>query len=116
MKTKTLLTVWLPRVLAIACIIFFGLFSLDVFSVDTSVSENIVGFLIQNIPTALLIIALVFAWKKPVIGGIIFVALGVFFTVFYNTYQRWDTFVLISLPLLLTGGLFILNISPDYKK
>jgi ABC-type sulfate transport system permease subunit len=70
----------------------------------------------ENIPALLLVIALIFAWKKPVIGGILFVIIGAFFTVFYNTYQRWDTFVLISLPIFLIGLLFLSNSSSCFKE
>jgi len=109
MNTKKMLTIWLPRVLAIVYISFFVLLSLDVFNSTATMWEKIGGFFMHNTPTILLIVSLAYAWKKTRTGGIIFVALGILFTFFYNTYQRWDTFMLISLPLLLVGGLFLLN-------
>jgi hypothetical protein len=109
MKTQTILTTWFPRVLAIIFIAFLVLLSFDVFSLNGSVLEKMGGFLVENIPAILLVIALVLAWKKPITGGAIFVVMGIIFTIFYRTYQRWDTFVLISVPLLLIGFLFLLN-------
>jgi len=104
-----ILTTWVPRVLAIVYILFIALLSFDVFSVDASIIDKMGGFLAENIPTLLLIIALVLAWKKSTVGGAMFIVLSVIFTCFFSTYQRWDAFILISFPLLLIGGLFLLN-------
>lgn len=109
MKIQQILTIWFPAVLAVAYIIFLVLLSLDVFDMNASLLEKIGGFLIQNIPTAILVVALFLAWKEPMAGGIIFIIMGVLFTLFYGTYRRWDTFVLLSFPLLLIGVLFLLN-------
>lgn len=88
---------------------FFILLSFDVFSMEGSLLEKIGGFLMHNIPTIFLIIILLYSWKKPRTGGIIFVVLGIIFTVCYGTYKNWNQFVLISFPLLLSGVLFLLN-------
>lgn len=109
MKIQKVLTIWFPRVLAIIYTLFIALLSFDVFSMDGSIIEKMGGLLIENIPTILLLIALFFAWKKPITGGAIFIVLSILFTFFFKTYQRWDAFVLISFPLLLVGGLFLLN-------
>jgi hypothetical protein len=60
-------------------------------------------------PAILLIIILFIAWKKERAGGGLFIVMAALFTCFFGTYERWDTFVLISFPLLLIGGLFLLN-------
>lgn len=104
---------WLPRIIMAVLICFFVLFSLDVFSMEGTFLEKIVGFLMHNIPTFILILLLAFAWKKERIGGILFIILGIVFTFYFNTYQRIDTFLLISFPPILAGALFILN---GYKK
>jgi hypothetical protein len=109
MKIQQILTVWFPRVLAVVYILFISLFSFDVFQSDSSLLEEITGFLIHNIPTLFLILALYLSWKNSIKGGIAFIVIGAVFTIFFNTYQRWDTFVLISAPLLLIGILFLLN-------
>ncbi len=109
MKTQQVLTTWVPRVLAIVYILFIALLSFDVFSVDASLLEKSGGFLMENIPTLLLVVALILAWKKSTVGGTMFIVLSVIFTCFFRTYQRWDAFILISFPLLLIGGLFLLN-------
>jgi UDP-N-acetylmuramyl pentapeptide phosphotransferase/UDP-N-acetylglucosamine-1-phosphate transferase len=109
MEAKKILTVCVPVVLAVFYMAFFILLSMDVFSMNGTVWQKIGGFIMENVPTILLAIALYLAWKKPTMGGVAFILLSIIFTVFFNTYHRWDTFVLISAPLLVIGGLFLLS-------
>lgn len=60
---------WIPRCVAILFILFLSLFALDVFSGNSSLGVVIVGFLIHLIPSYVLLLALVFAWKREKIGG-----------------------------------------------
>lgn len=64
---------WLPRCVAILFILFLSLFALDVFSGNSSFGVVIVGFLIHLIPSYVLLLALVFAWKREKIGGFLFI-------------------------------------------
>jgi hypothetical protein len=109
MKIQYIVTNWFPKALAVLYILFIALLSFDVFIMNVSLVEKMGGFVIENIPTILLLIALSFAWKKPIAGGVMFLVMSILFTLFFRTYQRWDTFFLISVPLLLIGGLFLLN-------
>jgi len=104
---------WLPRTIIILLILFMLLLSFDVFGMEGSLLEKIGGFLIHNIPVFVLSLLLFFAWRKERAGGILFILIGLFFTFFFRTYQRIDTFLLISFPPILAGVLFILN---GYKK
>lgn len=104
---------WLPRIIAIIFIFFLSIFSLDVFSMEGTFLQKMEGLLMHNIPTLILIFLLIFAWKRELIGGIIFIAIGILFTAYFNTYQRIDSFILISIPPMLAGALFILS---GYKK
>jgi hypothetical protein len=89
-----------PRVLAIIYILFIGIFSLG--------NEG-VGIIIELLPAVLLIIILILTWKKPVSGGIIFLILGVLFTLFFHTTRTVLTFFLVSLPPILIGILLLLS-------
>lgn len=109
MKIQTIITKWFPRVLAIIYIIFIALLSLDVLNANATAIQKIGGLIISNIPTILLLVALFLAWKKPATGGTVFLMLSILFSLFFRTYQRIDTFILISCPLLLVGVLFLLN-------
>lgn len=93
----------------IILICLMGVLSIDVFSMEGSLLEKIGGFFIHNIPVFILILLLVFTWKKEKTGGIIFIVLGAMFIIFFRTYQRIDTFLLISFPPMLAGFLFLLH-------
>ena len=98
---------WIPRVLAVAYALFISIFALDAFSEGIPVAEAILGFLIHLTPTAILVVALAYAWKHPRNGGIAFIILGVIFTLYFNTYRNPVTLALISLPLFVIGVLFL---------
>lgn len=100
---------WLPRVLAIAYILFISIFALDAFSEEYTLLEMIVGFLVHLLPSFILVIITLIAWKKEFTGGILFIISGVGFTLFFNTYRELISFVLISIPLIVIGLLFIIS-------
>lgn len=88
---------WLPRILAIAFIVFIGLFALDVFA-----SPNwFVPLLIHLIPSYILIILTVIAWKHGRIGGSLFLAGGLGSILFFHS-------LILVLPCLIIGILFIM--------
>lgn len=99
----------LPRILAILYIAFISLFALDVFEGGYGFWGTIIALFMHLIPSFLLIAGLVVAWKRPTAGGAIFLVLGIIFTLWFRTYQRIDVFLLISLPLLVIGLLFIIS-------
>ncbi len=98
---------WTPRILALLYIIFITIFVLD--------SKNFVELIINLIPTLILIGILILALKKPKAGGVVFFALGIIFTIFFNTYRTLPTFLTISLPLFLIGILFFISKIPRRK-
>jgi hypothetical protein len=87
---------WVPRALAIAFIVFIGLFALDVFT-----SPNwFVPLLTHLIPNYILIILTVIAWKHERVGGTLFLAGGLGSVLFFHS-------LILALPCLLIGILFI---------
>jgi len=70
---------WTPRILSIIFILFLAMFSLDVFSMEASFGQIMLGLLIHNIPVLILIIILVFAWKYELVGGIAFILAGLLY-------------------------------------
>ena len=99
----------LPRTLAIIYIAFISLFALDVFGEGYGFFGTMLALFMHLIPSFILIACLALAWKKPKIGGAIFVALGIVFTFFFRTYRELGVFLMISFPLLVVGGLFIID-------
>ena len=79
---------WAPRILAIVAILFISVFSLDAFQPGMPLADKILAWLMHMIPSFVLIIILVIAWKWENIGGIIFLSLGMAFTpfIFWGNY------------------------------
>ena len=71
---------WLPRVIGILAILFISLFALDSFTAEISVWQQIIGFFIHLIPSFILLIFLIIAWKWEYTGGVIFILIGLVFS------------------------------------
>ena len=100
---------WTPRVLGILFAMFISLFALDVFDEGYGFWEAILALLIHLVPTYLVVIALVIAWRWEWIGAILFSALAAIYVV--STWGRfpWGAYLSISGPLILIGVLFLFN-------
>jgi hypothetical protein len=98
---------WAPRVAAIAIIFFVSLFSFDVFEIEASPLELLGGFLIHNIPSIGMLVLLIFAWKRPVVGFVAFLAAAVLFAfLFVRDISALPTLLLFVFPILLVAFLF----------
>ncbi|HNX86573.1 MAG TPA: hypothetical protein PKN12_06565 [Bacteroidales bacterium] len=109
---------WFPRILCILAILFVSLFALDSFDPNLSATQQWLGFFMHLIPSFILIILLIIAWKWELIGGSILAIVGFGLTpyVFIGNYHHNHSFWLslgiiasITLPFVITGGLFILS-------
>jgi len=118
MKTFVKIIYWTPRVLGILAILFVSLFALDAFDNKLTFWQQISGFIIHLIPSFILLVFLLFAWKKELIGGIIFVLIGVGFSPFIykhnfamNNSVSTSLLVLLTItfPFILVGILFIIS-------
>lgn len=118
MKTSIKIIHWAPRILCILAILFLGLFALDSFDPKYTLWQQLQKFFIHLIPNFVLIIFLIIAWKRELIGGLIFMALGLGFTpfIFSGNYEHnhsvWISLSIIlavTFPFILTGALFILS-------
>jgi len=105
MKTHKL--IWIPRVLAIVFIVFLTLFGLDSFSGDAPFLEKLGGFFIHSIPSMILLLILFIFWKKPLIGGSLFILFSIAFTLYFRTFRSLSTFLLLTFPFLVAGILFV---------
>lgn len=100
-KWKKLVT-WTPRILSILYIIFITIFAFDE-SVFT------LPWFVHLMPTLILALVVILTWRKPLGAAITFLILGFGFTLVFRTYTNWLVFLLISLPLILIGILFLLE-------
>lgn len=98
---------WAPRVAALLIIFFVSLFSLDVFEMEASPLELLGGFLIHNIPAISMLVLLFFAWKRPMVGFVAFLAAAALFTLFFvrDIYDLPNLLVFVF-PILLIACLF----------
>ena len=107
---------WIPRILAIIFIIFLVTMSLDVITEEATIWEIILGMLIHNIPTLILLSVLIISWKYEIVGGIVFNLAGLFYIVMlifkFNGVTLVDILIngsIISGSAFLIGILFLIN-------
>lgn len=100
---------WTPRVLGILIAIFISLFALDVFTEGYGFWETIVALFMHLIPTAIILLVLVIAWRWEKIGGILFILLGVTYIALFWEPDQVPGYLIISGPLFLVGILFLLD-------
>ena len=109
---------WTPRVLCILAILFISLFALDAFSHGESFWEQLGDFAIHLIPSFILLIILIIAWKWELIGGIAFTVIGLVMTPIiyshnYDMNQNVGTSLIviatITIPFIVVGVLFVLS-------
>ena len=100
---------WSPRCLGFLVAIFVSLFALDVFGVGYNFWETILALVMHLIPTFVILIVLGIAWRWEVVGGFLFVALGVLYITLFWEPSNLPAYLIISGPLFLTGILFLLD-------
>ena len=98
---------WTPRVLGILMALFISLFAMDVFGEGYSFWETLLALMMHLVPTYLLVIALVVAWRWEWAGGILLIGLGGVYIFLSWSRFPWFTTLIISGPLILTGILFL---------
>jgi hypothetical protein len=118
MKNSIRIIHWIPRIICILAILFVSMFALDAFEPGLSFWKQVLGFMIHLIPSFILIALLILAWKMELLGGIIFMAIGLGLSPFvYIMNYRMNHSVMMSLgiilsitiPFAIVGLLFIIS-------
>ncbi len=118
MKTSEKIVYWVPRILCILAILFISMFALDSFSRERTIWQNIGGLLIHLIPSFILIALLIVAWKRELIGGIIFTIIGLGISPFIYSHnfrmnqsvgQSLGVLLIVTVPFIIVGILFIVS-------
>ena len=113
---STKILFWVPRILSIIVILFISLFALDAFQPERSIWDQVEDFATHLIPSFILFVLLLVAWKWELIGGAIFLLLGLIFSpiVFNLNYNLNHSVVksliaigLITLPFIFIGVIFM---------
>lgn len=100
---------WIPRIFTILAIIFMMMFSLDVIGEKVPLGKKLLGLLIHNIPALILIVVLIVAWKRELIGGVLFIVSFIAASIFFRSFTGNPGSLVVILPFLITGLLFILH-------
>jgi len=106
--------VWIPRALMILFILFLTMFSFDVFEMEGTLLAKLGGFVMHSIPSLVLVVVLLVAWKNPLLGGILNLVSAAALMLRWHLW-RGMTFVTIILPVIVVGALFILSHFLDRK-
>jgi cell division protein FtsW (lipid II flippase) len=122
MKISTRVLHWLPRIICIMGILFISMFSIDALNSELTIWQQILSLSMHLIPSFVLILLLLLSWKRELIGGIIFMIIGLGFSpiIFIHNFKMnqsiWISLGVISvitIPFAIVGVLFIVS---HYRK
>lgn len=108
-KTGTRILYWLPRILVILFALFISIFALDVFDAGYTFGETLVALFMHLIPTFLILVVLVIAWRWEWIGGMLFILVGLWYTFISGGQNNIEAIALIAGPAYIIGILFLVN-------
>jgi hypothetical protein len=95
-----------------------SLFAFDSFSAECTFWQNLTAFLMHLVPSFILIVLLIVAWKWELIGGIIFVIIGLGMSPFIYSHnfhmnhsvgKSLGVLLIITVPFIIVGILFIVS-------
>lgn len=106
-RTADGLVFWVPRVLCILYCVFLSLFAMDVFSSGAGFPEQMLGLLIHLVPVFVVAGVLALAWRRELVGAVLFTAMAVSYPVAVRGDVHWTGFLAVSGPLLAIAALFL---------
>ncbi len=99
---------WLPRVLSICFLAFISIFALDIFS-EYSGFAIILPLLIHLIPSFILLVVALIAWKYELVGTIIFLGFAMFYVWDVGFTRPLSWYIAIVLPASIVGVLYLIS-------
>ncbi len=103
------LSLWTPRILAILFALFLSVFALDVFAEPNGFWPTLLALLMHLVPSAIVLVVLVIAWRWEALGAALFCALGIVYLILEWGRFAWTAYAFISGPLILIGALFLID-------
>lgn len=91
---------WSPRIFAILYAVFVSLFALEAWGTGAGFWEELAAFIVHLMPTYFIVAALLIAWQRPWVGGILFIILAMVFGVVFG---RGDPATLLLMALVPTA-------------
>ena len=116
---------WLPRILCILSILYISSSAFDAFTTEENFMVQMGEFVLHLILPLVLLFLLIVTWKKELLGGVIFMILGLGFSPYvfkmnYNMdHSLWSslgTIMTITIPLFIVGVLFLVSYFKKKKK
>ena len=99
---------WTPRVAGILFILFISLFALDIFEMQLGFWGTILGLFMHLIPSVLLTVALILAWKWEWVGAALFIGWAIWYVVSFRDRDfPWTTYAIIAGIPTVIGLLFL---------
>ncbi len=118
MKKSNMVFHWLPRIICILAILLVSMFALDAFEPGRTIWQQLGAFAIHLIPSYILLAFLIIAWKWELIGGIMFMVIGLALspTIYMHNYNMNHSVGLslviiltITFPFVFVGVLFVVS-------
>ncbi|MDD5726861.1 MAG: hypothetical protein PHC53_05710 [Patescibacteria group bacterium] len=105
---------WTPRILSILFILFLAMFSLDIFDGNYGFWGTILGLFMHNIPSLVLLLVLIIAWKHELVGAIAFALAGLAYIVSIVSRSQLEPYMIsysfiIAGPAFLVAALFLIG-------
>lgn len=109
---------WLPRIICILAISFVSIFALDAFDPNLTLWQQLQAFAMHLIPSFILLAILLIAWKWELVGGIVFLIIGIGLSplIYMHNYRMngsvWMSLwviTTITFPFILVGILFVVG-------
>jgi hypothetical protein len=91
------------RTLAVVLVVLYALFALDPAVLS-------VGFLVHLVPAALVLAGAILAWSRPRRGAALFGVAALVSIVAFRTWAAPERFALLTLPLAVIAGLFLVAV------
>jgi len=107
---------WTPRILCILSILFISIFAFDAFEPGLTIWQQLAAFAMHLLPSFILFMMLVVAWRWELAGGIVFMLLGLGLSPFIYTHNyamnhsvsmSIGIIMMITFPFFLVGLLFV---------
>ena len=116
MSKKIAILHWTPRILCILSILFISIFAFDAFEPGLTIWQQLAAFAMHLLPSFILFMMLVVAWRWELVGGIVFMMLGLGLSPFIYTHNyamnhsvsmSIGIIMMITFPFFLVGLLFV---------
>ena len=116
MSKKIAILHWTPRILCILSILFISIFAFDAFEPGLTIWQQLAAFAMHLLPSFILFMMLVVAWRWELAGGIVFMLLGLGLSPFIYTHNyamnhsvsmSLGIIMMITFPFFLVGLLFV---------